>query len=284
MQGQSDNRDVRATLAAREGTAPRETGLPFFFRDPGSSLYACLHQPAAEASGLEPVLICTATGHEYERCHKAMRQLAIQLARAGSAALRFDYSGTGDSAGDEASASLACWRDDIHAAIDELRRRTGQRRVAVIGLRLGATLAAQAAADRDDVDSLVLYAPVVDARSLLEEWCEAQAVHDRAHGIPASAPAHTEVLGYPLTEAFRRELQSGLALPAPSAALRRALVCTTGNGAAAAEVAQRLAGKGASVAVESSEDAAIWRREPMDALVPFKLIRRIVGWLQEGAS
>ena len=70
---------------------------------------------------------------------------------------------------------------------------------------------------------------------------------------------------------------------APSAAVRRVLICTQGNVGVGDAVMQRLAGNGAAVTAEASEDAAIWRREPMDALVPFKLIRRIVGWLQERA-
>jgi hypothetical protein len=27
---------------------------------------------------------------------------------------------------------------------------------------------------------------------------------------------------------------------------------------------------------------AIWRREPFEAIVPFKLLRRIVAWMKEG--
>jgi pimeloyl-ACP methyl ester carboxylesterase len=65
--------------------------------------------------------------------------------------LRFDFRGCGDSEGDEAVAGTDAWRDDIGTAVEELKRRAGAARVALAGLRLGGTLAAQAAAGRDDV-------------------------------------------------------------------------------------------------------------------------------------
>lgn len=284
MHGLSDNMDVIAAPAAGPESIFCETGLPFFFGDPAPGLYACLHGPAPDAAHGEPVLICNAAAHEYERCHKAMRQLAIQLARAGSPVLRFDYSGTGDSVGDEYRTSLADWRADIHAAIDELRRRSRQRQVTLMGLRLGATLAVQVAAQRDDVRGLVLYAPVWNARAMLAEWFEAQSLHERAHGTAAAETRGSDVLGYPLTDALQAELHDDLAVPAPSAALRRVLICTADAAGTPDDVAARLTERGATLTVDSADAVEIWRREPMDALVPFKLIRRIVAWHGQGAD
>src|SRR4030067_1026137 len=108
-----------------------------------------------------------------------MRQLAAHLARSGRQAMRFDYFGTGDSAGEYAQASLAQWQIDIGDAVDECRRQSGRERVCIVGLRLGATLAGKAAAQREDISALVLYAPVIDGQALLSEWGHEQAKHDR---------------------------------------------------------------------------------------------------------
>ena len=72
------------------------------------------------------------------------------LAARGVHSLRFDYFGTGDSAGETTEADLKGWCGDIETAIDELTHMTGCRRVILIGMRLGGTLAAEVAAKRPD--------------------------------------------------------------------------------------------------------------------------------------
>lgn len=267
------------------GRSWRERLLPTFFREHPQQLYACHHFPMSSSSDSDAVLICGATGHEYERCHRAMRQLAVQLARAGHHAMRFDYYGTGDSAGEYVEGSLARWHSDIGDAIDECRRLAGRERVTVVGLRLGATLAAQAVATRDDVRNLVLYAPVMDAQSLLADWKDAQAKHDRVHGHPATGALLSEVLGFPLTDAFCGELHNGLVIPPPRPSLHRALVLFESDGEArTSRIADILASSGAAVRVETADAPAIWRRQPMEAIVPFKLIRRVVSWMKEAQA
>jgi pimeloyl-ACP methyl ester carboxylesterase len=198
--------------------------------------------------------------------------------------MRFDYYGTGDSAGESVEGSLARWRDDIGDAIDECRRLTGRERVTLIGLRVGATLAAQAVAARDDVNHLVLYAPVTDAQSLLADWVDAQTAHDRVHGRVSGGAVLSEVLGYPLTDAFRSELRNALVIPRPPTSLRRVLILgEPGADERTRGTATILASAGVAVTVESADVLAIWRREPMEAIVPFKLIRRVVAWMDEAS-
>ncbi len=73
---------------------------------------------------------------------RALRDLAHRLALSGWAALRVDYAGTGDSAGTWTDPGLVEeWLRGVRGAIDHVKA-LGAPRVAVIGLRLGATLAA----------------------------------------------------------------------------------------------------------------------------------------------
>lgn len=258
----------------------REEILPYFFGEE-PSLYACHHFPFTD-SAHEAVLICGATGHEYERCHRATRQLAVQLARAGYATMRFDYSGTGDSAGEYAQASLAQWQRDVAAAADECRRRTGRERLCMVGVRLGAALAAQVAAGRNDASHLVLYAPAMDGAALLAEWRGEQADFDRKyHHTTDQAP--DEVFGFPLTEAFRAELGRELVPPAPGPALQRVLILAeVPDESAIRQTATVLASRGANVTVERINGPAVWRRDPSEGIVPFKILRRIADWMREG--
>ena len=72
------------------------------------------------------------------RTHWAFRKLAGFLAREGFHVLRFDYYGTGDSAGDYHESNIGQWLADIHEAADELKDRADVRDISVVGLQCGA--------------------------------------------------------------------------------------------------------------------------------------------------
>src|SRR3954468_21813628 len=99
-----------------------------------------------------------------------MRHWADALADAGIAVLRFDYHGCGDSAGDDLAPSrVRAWVESITSAIDAVRVQSGATAVVLSGVRLGATLALAAAAERSDVDALVLWAALPTGRAYLRE-------------------------------------------------------------------------------------------------------------------
>ena len=154
-------------------------------------LFAWLHEPrGAEQAGLVAV-ICAPTAHEYTRAHRTLRHLAERLAGAGIPALRFDYHGTGDSAGTDLDpARVPAWKESIRTAIAEARRLTGCERVCLVGVRMGATLAALVA-EEQPVDTLALWNPVVKGRAYVRELqaiaqMAARASDDLAGGIEAA--------------------------------------------------------------------------------------------------
>jgi pimeloyl-ACP methyl ester carboxylesterase len=103
-----------------------------------------------------------------------LRQLAVRLSQSGHHVLRFDYYGTGDSLGAERDGDVASWRDDIETAVTELKDMTGVAKVSLVGLRLGANLAAEVSARHpDDIDSLVLWEPL-PAGKILGDNCQDQ--------------------------------------------------------------------------------------------------------------
>jgi pimeloyl-ACP methyl ester carboxylesterase len=137
------------------------TRTPLFF---GEGLFGWYHAPIEGQRDLGAV-ICQPLGHEYINAHRSMRHLADRLAKAGIPALRFDYHGTGDSAGtDEDPGRVPAWRDSVAAAMKTLRELSGCPRVALVGFRFGATLAAQF-----EADALVLWAPVLRGKSYARE-------------------------------------------------------------------------------------------------------------------
>ncbi len=91
-----------------------------------------------------------------------MRQLATRLAISGIHSLRFDYYGTGDSAGTELEVDPAACETDVESAMEALADIAGTTRLTLIGLRAGANIAAHVAARRlADVEALVLWDPIL---------------------------------------------------------------------------------------------------------------------------
>lgn len=138
------------------------------FGQAAKRLFGTLHQPQRLQAPRAAVLLCNPFGEEASRAHRIYRVLASQLERRGYPALRFDYHCTGDSLGDATDATVAGWLDDVSTAASELRNATGAKQLIVVGLALGATLAALAARSQR-VHHLLLWDPVIDGASYLQE-------------------------------------------------------------------------------------------------------------------
>jgi len=141
---------------------------PFFFGPPERRLFGVYHAPAPTAMKDCGVVFCYPLAHEYYNARLYTVQVAASLCRAGLPVLRFDYYGTGESAGDFQEASVAQWLDDIGLACDELRSR-GCRRLCLAGLRFGATLAGLFCTNPNAADALVLWEPIAKGADYLRE-------------------------------------------------------------------------------------------------------------------
>ena len=114
-------------------------------------------------------MLCPPLGIEAICAYFTYRKVAVRLAEAGLAVLRVDYDGTGDSFGDSTEPNrVASWTDSVGSAIDTLEQ-IGVDRVALLGMRVGALLAALAAARRERIDALVLWDPCLTGSSFVRE-------------------------------------------------------------------------------------------------------------------
>jgi pimeloyl-ACP methyl ester carboxylesterase len=242
---------------------------PFFFGRSASPLFGA-YDPPAESARDHGVVLCPAFGHEYLFAHPTYRLLARRLAADGHHVLRLDYHGTGDSAGDFEDASSAEWIDDIDLAINELKDLAGVSSVALVGLRYGGTLAARAARDRDDLDRLVLWDPVIDGRAFLSEL-----------GVRAGTTGETEdVLGFPLSAGMRAEIRD-ITVDMFQSSLPSTLVAVTAATADAPRaLAAHLEKEGIEVSVQHTQDAPAWQENrPGTLALPTAAIQNIVRWL-----
>jgi pimeloyl-ACP methyl ester carboxylesterase len=153
------------------------------------------------------------------RAHRTFRTFADRLARAGLAVLRFDYYGSGESMGDDAEIDLSGWVDDILSADATLLSRAGVTRSVWVGLRLGATLALQAArrAAPASLDRLILWDPMFDGNRYLEDLRSSHVASLQEARSYYCGPAPVEIArrpdtyrdeacGFPLSHSLRREL------------------------------------------------------------------------------
>jgi len=84
--------------------------------------------------------------------------------------MRLDYHGLGDSSGQvEQIDSISVWQRNIDEAIEHLKQTCGAQTVMLVGQRFGGTLAAQVAKRRQDVNSVVLWEPVIDGKIYLNQ-------------------------------------------------------------------------------------------------------------------
>jgi pimeloyl-ACP methyl ester carboxylesterase len=173
---------------------------PFFFGTRERRLFGVYHAGRGGPSGARAAVLCHPLGQEYLRAHRSMSHLGNLLGRAGVHVLRFDWYGTGDSGGDLADGDLAGWQEDLATAVDELKDTTGADRVGLVGLRLGATLAAAVARRREDVDTVVLWDPVVTGAEYAGEL-----ERDASQAGPG---APREILGFVYPDRLFDELRS----------------------------------------------------------------------------
>lgn len=196
---------------------------PFYFGDSAAPLYGVYHAPREDRRDPVAVVMCYPFGVEYMRAHRAFRQLTHLLSRGGLHVLRFDYGGTGDSAGEGEDGSVDRWIGDIGAAVDEIRDTAGVERASLVGLRLGASLGALAARQRTDFDRVVLWDPIVSGERYAEELLAFADLHgaNGRNGEMRVWPDRTVGIGgFPMTPALRAGIQ-GVDLaqgPPPNAA------------------------------------------------------------------
>src|SRR6185503_1733215 len=142
---------------------------PLYIGDGNGACFGWIHEDPQAAARDTVAVICAPGGYEYTRAHRTLRHLADRFARAGIPALRFDYHGTGNSAGDDFEPDrLATWIGNVAEAVASARKATGCDRVYLVGVRLGATLAALASR-QVSVDDLVLWNPAVSGKGYVRE-------------------------------------------------------------------------------------------------------------------
>lgn len=260
---------------------------PFYFGSSLKPLFGIDDAPQGTAATKGAVLLCYPFGAEYMRSHRAMRELARRLAELGFHVLRFDYFGCGDSSGLASEATLDEWVDNACAALDELREASGIALPSILGLRLGAAVAALALGRGAKADGLVLWDPIVSGRAYLDELEQRHSalIAQRPHPPDyreQSPPA--EALGAPLTPTLRRELETLDLRTVSRCAARRALITASEQGEELSSLRAALSRLDIETEATRVAAAAVWvKQDDLDrTLVPREVHDVVVTWIGRG--
>lgn len=262
------------------------------------------------AEGRTGVVLCNPFGYDALCTHRGWRKLAERLAAAGMPVLRFDYPGTGDADGmEDDPGRVEAWLASVASAVRHLRAWTGVTRVALVGLRLGATLAALGAerlrgvdtagvdtpgvdapgVDAPGVDTLVLLAPPVTGRRYIRELrAHRQSWLSTSAGMGAAPiaddAAYVEAFGFGLHGEDIAALSAIDLMRDTRAPARRVLLLDSSGTNLAATLAAHYTQHGVEVEQGGFEESdrfmleALYSEEPVDAFT------RVSAWLVADAE
>jgi alpha/beta superfamily hydrolase len=255
---------------------------PLFFGSSQRPLYGVYHPPKARTSRAVGVVLCYPLWQEYMRAHRAFRQLAMLLSKAGFPVLRFDYFATGDSGGQSDEGDVAQWVADIGTAIDELKDMASVTKVSLVGLRVGASLAAMAALPRKDLEHVLLWDPVVSGARFLESLRSGSESPSQSTGASrADASKTIGISGFPLTPSMRKGLQDIDLLAAPTPSVRALTLVVSEERDDFGALRDALAARSTTARYRHIASAGNW--DEIDrfgsALLPQQIIQGIVSCL-----
>ncbi len=141
---------------------------PLFLDGPAGRIFAVYHAPVGQRRG--GLVYVPPFAEEMNRSRRMATLQARSLAASGMGILLLDLFGTGDSAGDFEDARWPLGLGDVAAAATWLEAKAGAP-VGLWGLRLGALLAATAAATQPGrFNKLLFWQPVTDGKAMLTQF------------------------------------------------------------------------------------------------------------------
>jgi pimeloyl-ACP methyl ester carboxylesterase len=156
---------AQAVPEQSEGIGIRTEGR--WIGPPQRPLLSWLSMPE-DSPGDSGVLLLPPVGYPYWSSHRTLRVIAERFAADGHLAMRIDYESSGDSSGGLWDADrFVAWKASVSVAAAELRR-LGCRRLVVVGVRLGGTLALLQGEELE-ADAVIAWSPVVSGRRYVRE-------------------------------------------------------------------------------------------------------------------
>ncbi len=262
------------------------------FDSDGRALRGIVHRPPQEPPNAG-ILFVHPFAEEKKCSHRTFVEAARRAAEeAGCASLRFDLRGCGDSDGSFEDADLAAWRRDLQAALAFSRQHLGGDRLGLVGLRLGATMAAEVAEQEISLSFLALWEPIVDGerylsltmrRSMMRRKLTAHEGGTEAEAAtPDEADGPVDFDGYLVPPQTLEQIAEIDLLAHPKAYPGPALVLNLSSRAKVAPPMERLASLYVSGEAEAVRQEPIW--STVGLVDPTPTIDATLTWLARSAG
>lgn len=258
--------------------------VPISFGAPQSRCFGWFHAasgPARDAG----VVMCRPIGYEAICSYGAYTQIAEALAADGFDVIRFDYHGTGDSMGSDADPDrVATWLGNISAACDEMKALAGVQRLVLFGVRLGATMAVDAALKMGGVDSLVMWAPCRTGSAFARELraASANALREPDEGASPITPEDSgglQAFGYFYSAATLQDLKSLDCLHIDAPPARSVLILGRDDLPADGHLQAKYRQMGINTTFVMVPGYEAMMAEPRETCMPVSALGLMLGWL-----
>lgn len=145
------------------------TPRPFLLQGERGALHAIYFPPVGTPHPAGDVLVVPPFAEEMNRCRAMVALQARAWAQIGIGTLVLDPFGTGDSAGEFQDATWGQWQADLRLGLAWLRAQ-GQGCATMLGIRLGAVMASQLAAEDEHITRLLLWQPVLSGKTYYTQF------------------------------------------------------------------------------------------------------------------
>jgi hypothetical protein len=176
------------------------------------------------------------------------------------------------------------WLADIAMAVAEIRRRSGVVKICLVGLRLGGTLSMMVGGGREDIDSMVLWDPVVSGKAYVAGLkLSHQEMLWHAHVLQKqrAGEEYMEIFGFPLPKSLLRELESIDLSTFQQKPADHLLVIESQEKVRGRPLIEHLQQLGAHVTYRYLPYPRfwVWQEDLGEVLVPQQVLQSIVAWL-----
>lgn len=257
--------------------------LPHLLDGKLGSIFVIAYVP--DSTPLAPrkvVVIAPAFAEEMNRSRRTLNLLGAELCRHNIALVIPDLGGTGDSGGNFSGARWACWRDDLIRVVRWTHQRFEPTTVSLLGIRLGAALAAACTPDVDQGE-LLFWQPTDGKRTLKEflriwEVANVQSANKRTAAEALAANGQLEVGGYALSVDLAHDLdQVSLALPWREEIPVHWFEFGASLSRGSQRVVEKLQGNGTTIVAHCVESPRFWRIQ--EITIAEELVRETITTL-----
>ncbi len=269
---------VTSAVSVTTGWIP--LGEPF-----AEHIVSITHLVPAVVTG-NPVVVCDPFGMDGLASDATLNAIAWAFATSGRPVIRFRPPGLGDASDLPDDASIVpTWRASVDAAITLAKSFGGGRSVDVFGLRLGASLGAEVASQRRDIERVMLWAPVSGKTYCREQRLLRAAGSDSASDTSKGSASladdgSVEAGGFRLSASSILDLAACDLAKATSLPAARVLVVDRDDRPGVEPLAKRLRDLGGTVDVVDWTGFADMRiDDPESGEIPSSLVKSLVEWL-----